>query len=85
MTEFDIQFELDWEKYSIFRKGKRMNRMIDTAVMPDFTRKIYLVKKDRKGYNDWYELKPNACDELDVMNTCNIVAGDWEIEDVAED
>lgn len=20
MTEFDIQFELDWEKYSIFRK-----------------------------------------------------------------
>lgn len=23
MTEFDIQFELDWEKYSIFRKGKR--------------------------------------------------------------
>ena len=24
MTEFDIQFELDWEKYSIFNKaGKR--------------------------------------------------------------
>ena len=23
MTEFVIQFELDWEKYSIFRKGKR--------------------------------------------------------------
>lgn len=23
MTEFDIQFEIDWEKYSIFRKGKR--------------------------------------------------------------
>lgn len=20
MTEFDIQFELDWEKYSIFKK-----------------------------------------------------------------
>ena len=56
MTEFDIQFELDWEKYSIFRKGKKMNRMIDTAVMPDFSRKIYLVKKDRKGHNDWYEL-----------------------------
>jgi len=43
-----------------------MNRMIDTAVMPDFSRKIYLVKKDRKGHNDWYELKPNACDELDI-------------------
>lgn len=23
MTEWDIIFELDWEKYSIFRKGKR--------------------------------------------------------------
>ena len=32
-----------------------MNRMIDTVVMPDFSRKIYLVKKDRKGHNDWYE------------------------------
>ena len=23
MTEFDIEFEIDWEKYSIFKKGKR--------------------------------------------------------------
>lgn len=25
MTEFDIQFELDWEKYSIFNKGRKSN------------------------------------------------------------
>lgn len=41
-----------------------MNRMNDTAVMPDFNRTVYLVKKDRKGKNDWYELKRNACDSL---------------------
>ena len=23
MTEFDIEFEIDWEKYSLFKKGKR--------------------------------------------------------------
>lgn len=23
MTEFDIIFEIEWEKYSIFKKGKR--------------------------------------------------------------
>ena len=23
MTEFDIEFEIEWEKYSIFKKGKR--------------------------------------------------------------
>lgn len=22
MTEFDIEFEIEWEKYSIFKKGK---------------------------------------------------------------
>lgn len=28
MTEFDIQFELDWEKYSIFKKGKKDEQQI---------------------------------------------------------
>ena len=23
MTDFDIIFEIEWEKYSIFKKGKR--------------------------------------------------------------
>ena len=23
MTEFDIEFEIEWEKYSIFKKGKK--------------------------------------------------------------
>ena len=23
MTEFDIEFEIEWEKYSIFKKRKR--------------------------------------------------------------
>lgn len=41
-----------------------MNRMRDTAILPDLNRIVYLVKKDRKGYNDWYELKPNACDSM---------------------
>lgn len=26
MTDFDIIFEIEWEKYSIFRKGKKRLR-----------------------------------------------------------
>ena len=28
MTEFDIEFEIEWEKYSIFKKGKNDERQI---------------------------------------------------------
>lgn len=41
-----------------------MNRMNDTAIIPDFSRRIYLIRKDRKGYNDWYELSPNVSKSL---------------------
>lgn len=34
--------------------------MNDTAIMPDLSRRIFLVKKDRKGYNDWYELSSDV-------------------------
>jgi len=37
-----------------------MNRMNDTAIIPDFNREIWLVKKDKKCYNDWFVLEPNA-------------------------
>jgi hypothetical protein len=29
MTEFDIEFEIEWEKYSIFKKGKNKNDYTD--------------------------------------------------------
>lgn len=41
-----------------------MNRMIDTAILPDLSRKVWLVRKDRAGRNDWWELEPNSCDSM---------------------
>ena len=37
--------------------------MNDTAKLPDFNRKIYLFKKDKKGFNDMFEYTGKALTE----------------------
>ena len=36
---------------------------MDTRIIPDFKRTIYLFKKDKKGYNDMWELKGNLTEQ----------------------
>lgn len=41
-----------------------MNRMNDTAILPDLARTVYLVKKDKNGHNDWWILPADSCDSF---------------------
>ena len=55
------------------RKGKKVKRPIQFVPKTIKNGKIVEVYKD-KNLKDIYE-------PLDCMNTCNIIAGDWEIVD----
>lgn len=36
---------------------------MDTRIIPDFNKTIYLFKKDKNGYNDMWELKGNLTEQ----------------------
>ena len=65
------------EALKAMREGKKVKRPAQFVPKTMKNGRIVEVYKNKDG-------KP-MYEPLDVMNTCNIVAEDWEIVDVAED